>query len=47
MSKDSLFYVADMLDAIEQLETALTDIKFAQYEKEWVLNRVTERSGLI
>jgi uncharacterized protein with HEPN domain len=43
MSKDSLFYVADMLDAIEQLETALSETSFAQYEKDWVLRRATER----
>ena len=43
MSKDSLFYIADMLDAIEQLETALSETSFAQYEKDWVLRRATER----
>lgn len=43
MPKDALFYVADMLEAIEELQAALSGIDYPEYEEDWVLRRATER----
>lgn len=43
MTKNATFYVADMLEAIEELQLALAGSTFAQYEADWVLRRATER----
>lgn len=43
MAKNAHFYVADMLEAIEELQSALAGSTFEEYEANWVLRRATER----
>jgi len=43
MGKDVLFYIHDMLEAIEEPEAALASVTYQQFEENWVIRRATER----